>query len=97
MTAIIIHRLQRLNMVYINIPYVPENNRIDRDLTKREIDFLDINDSAKQNAYAAVYNLHPRGVNFESKDSVEAFMLEGVLKKLGIPYRESEESEYHSR
>jgi hypothetical protein len=84
-------------MVYINIPYVPENNLIDKDFAKKEIEFLNINDIAKETAYAAIYNLHPRGVNFESKDSVEALMLEGVLKRLGVPYRESEESEYHSR
>jgi hypothetical protein len=84
-------------MVYINIPYVPENDRIDKDFAKREIQLLDINDTAKQTAYAAIYNLNPRGVNFESKDSVEAIILGNALKKLGIPYRESEEPEYYSR
>jgi len=84
-------------MVYINIPYVSENNRIDKDFAKKEIEFLDINEMAKQTAYAAIYNLHPRGVNFEGKDSVEALMLEEALKRLGVPYRESEESEYSSR
>jgi len=81
-------------MVFVNIPYVPENDRIGRDRTKKEIEALDINDNAKQSAYAAVYNKRPRGVNFENKDSVEAIMLEEVLHKLGIPYRRSEESEY---
>lgn len=81
-------------MVYINIPYVPENNRIDKDLTKKELQCLDISDEAKQSAFAAIYNLNPRGVNFENEDSVEAIMLEGVLQRLGIPYRRSEESEY---
>jgi hypothetical protein len=81
-------------MVFVNIPYVPENNRIGRDLTKKEIEALDISDGAKQNAYAAVYNKRPRGVNFESNDSVEAIMLEDLLYKLGIPYRRSEVSEY---
>lgn len=84
-------------MIYINIPYVTENNRIDKDFAKKEIQFLNINEAAKQDAYAAIYNLHPRGVNFESKDSAEALLLTGFLKRLGIPYRESEESEYHSR
>jgi len=81
-------------MVFVNIPYVPENNRIGRDLTKKEIQALDISDTAKQSAYAAVYNKRPRGVNFDSKHSVEAIMLEDLLRKLGIPYRRSEESEY---
>lgn len=82
-------------MVYINIPYVPENDRIDKDFAKREIQFLDINDTAKQTAYAAIYNLNPRGVNFETKDSAEALILGNALQKLGIPYRESEEPEYY--
>ena len=81
-------------MVYINIPYVLENNRIDRDFAKKEIQLLDINDTAKENAYLAIYNLNPRGVNFEGENSTEAFLLEGALKRLGIPYRQSEESEY---
>jgi hypothetical protein len=79
-------------MVYINIPFSPENNRIEKDLTKKEIQLLGINDSAKQSAFAAIYNLKPRGVNFES--SAEANLLEGVLRKLGIPFRQTEESEY---
>jgi hypothetical protein len=82
-------------MVYINIPYIPENNKINKDVAKKEIQSLDINNNAKQSAYAAIYNLHPRGVNFERKNAVEAFMLEDVLKRLGVPYRKSEESEYY--
>jgi hypothetical protein len=81
-------------MVFVNIPYVPENDRIRRDLTKKEIEALDISENAKQSAYEAVYHKRPRGVNFESKDSVEVIMLEDLLYKLGIPYRRSEESEY---
>ena len=81
-------------MVYINIPYVPENNRIDKDLVKKEIKSLDISESAKHDAYAAIYNLHPRGVNFESKDLMEAFMLEDALHRVGVPFRRSEKSEY---
>ncbi len=82
------------NMVYINIPYVPENNRINKDSTKKEIEALAISDSAKQSAYAAIYNLNPRGVDFENGDSNDAVMLESVLRRLGIPFRRSEESEY---
>lgn len=81
-------------MVFINIPFVPENNRINKNSVKKEIQSLDISDNAKQIAYTAIYNLEPRGVNFESEDSVEAFTLEGALKRLGIPFRRSEESEY---
>ena len=81
-------------MVYINIPYVPENNRIDKDFVKTQIQSLSINESAKQNAYAAIYNLKPRGVNFEVNESAEALLLEKALLKLNVPYRTTEESEY---
>lgn len=82
-------------MVYINIPYTPENNRINKDVAKKEIQLLDISDSAKQYAYTAIYNINPRGVGFNNQQSVEALLLEGALKKLGVPYRKSEESEYY--
>lgn len=81
-------------MVYVSIPYVPENNRIDKDLVKKEIEILVISDNAKQNAYAAIYNLKPRGVDFEGQENVEAARLENVLSKLGVPYMRLEESEY---
>ncbi|HEY0429490.1 MAG TPA: hypothetical protein VGC76_17050 [Pyrinomonadaceae bacterium] len=81
-------------MVFINIPYVPENNRLDKTITKKELEALDISDSAKLSAYAAIYNLNPRGVNFDSKDLPAARTLENALQRLGIPYRQSEESEY---
>lgn len=81
-------------MVYISIPYIPENNRIDRDFAEKELRALDISDNAKYCAFEAIYNLKPRGVNFEGKSSVEALMLEGALRRLGIPFRQSEESEY---
>ena len=82
-------------MIYINIPYVVENNRIDKDFAKKEIEVLDISDSAKVSAYEAIYNLNPRGVNFSYKNSIEALRLEDVLKRLGAPYTRSEESEYY--
>ncbi len=81
-------------MVYINIPFVPENKRIDKDFAKKQIQALDINDEAKQNAFEAIYNLKPRGVNFEGQESAEAILLEKVLLKLNVPYRTTEESEY---
>lgn len=83
-------------MVYINIPYVPENNKIDKEFAKKEIQLLDISDSAKQSAFASIYNFRPRGVDFDSKNSEEALRLEDTLKKLGVPYRKSEESEYYT-
>jgi hypothetical protein len=79
-------------MVYINIPYVPENDTIDKDLAMREIEPLAISDEAKWEAYKAIYHLQPRGVAFE--DITEALQLESVLQKLGVPYRQTETSEF---
>lgn len=79
-------------MVYINIPYVPENKKISRDLVEKELQALEISDDAKWNVFEAIYNLHPRGVSFA--DLKEAFQLEKVLSRLGVPYRQSEESEF---
>ena len=89
--------LRRKFMVYINIPYVPENDKIDREFARNEIQKLDISDSAKQSAFASIYNLNPRGVSFEGRSLVEARQLETTLEKLGVPYRKSEESEYSAR
>jgi hypothetical protein len=80
-------------MVYINIPYVPENNRISKKSAIEEIQVLDISDDAKFTAYKAIYNLNPRGVSF-GKNLKEALLLESALNRLGIPFRQSEESEY---
>jgi len=79
-------------MVYINIPYLPENDTIDKDFAMGQIQPLDISDEAKWEAYKAIYHLHPRGVAFE--DMTEALQLEIVLKKLGVPYRQTESSEF---
>ena len=81
-------------MVYINIPYVPENNRIDKVTTKKEIQLLDINAEAKLSAYDAIYNVMPRGVNFESNEMIQAVILQDALRKLGIPFMQSEKSKY---
>ena len=81
-------------MVYINIPFVVENNKIDRDLTRRELQILNISEDAKYEAFEAIYNRKTRGVNFDIKDTKEAVLLENALQRLGVPFRESEESEY---
>lgn len=81
-------------MVYINIPYVPENNRIDKDLTQKELQALDMSDDAKWSVFQAIYNLHPRGVLLADNDLKETFRLEKVLSRLGVPYRQSEEPEF---
>jgi hypothetical protein len=80
-------------MVFINIPYVPENKRISTDLTAKELQLLDITDEKKAEAYDAIYNLLPRGVSFG--DNLQgAIALENALIKLNVPCRQSEESEY---
>jgi hypothetical protein len=79
-------------MVYVNIPYVPENDRLDRENTARELQTLNIDEAAKQEAFAAIYNKRPRGVDFT--DLQAALRLEGALQRLGVPYRQSPESEY---
>jgi hypothetical protein len=79
-------------MVYINIPYVVENDRIDRNIAAKELETLQIDAAAKQEALAAIYNKRPRGVNFT--DPSQAVRLQGALYRLGVPYRQSPESEY---
>ena len=79
-------------MVYVNIPYVIENNRIDRDVTTKELAVLDIDEAAKHEAFAAIYNKRPRGVDFS--DPQQATRLQGALSRLGVPYRRTPESEY---
>jgi len=79
-------------MVYVNIPYVIENERIDRKLAARELQLLNINEGARYEAFEAIYHKRPRGVNFT--DAHEAQILEGALTRLGVPYRRSSESEY---
>ncbi len=81
-------------MVYISIPYVPENNRIDKKLVENEIEILAISDDEKYNVYEAIYNLMPRGVDFEGVDTIATDELQSALRKLGIPYRRLEESDY---
>jgi hypothetical protein len=79
-------------MVYVNIPYVVENDRIARELTAKELKILEINEAAKHEAFAAIYNKRPRGVNFT--DVNQALQLQQTLSRLGVPYRQSPESEY---
>lgn len=80
-------------MVFINIPFVPENNRISKDLTQKELQLLEISEEEKAEAFEAIYNLNPRGVSFG--DNLQgALALENALTKLNIPYRQSEEPEY---
>ena len=78
----------------MDIPYVVENNRIARETVQRELTILDISETARNEAFAAIYNPKPRGVYFENNDLREAQTLERALSKLGIPYRLAEVSEF---
>ncbi len=79
-------------MVFVNIPYCVENDRIDRDVTAKELAVLDIGEDDRYEAFDAIYNKLPRGVSFS--DPKKALLLEKALGRLGVPYRESPESEY---
>jgi hypothetical protein len=81
-------------MICIDIPYFFENKRIDKTLAKKELQSLDVGESVKENAFAAIYNHKPREVFFEKKDLVKANLLERALVSLGVPYRRSEKSDY---
>lgn len=81
-------------MVYINIPFVSENKKIERDIVQKELEALDISEDAKYEAFQSIYNLHPRGVSFDDKDLNAALQLESVLARLGIPYRQTETPEF---
>jgi hypothetical protein len=81
-------------MLFLDIPFVVENNRIDKEKVQRELAILDINETTRKEAFAAVYNLKPRGVLFENTDLRQAQMIERVFSKLGIPYRLAEVSEF---
>jgi hypothetical protein len=76
-------------MVYIKIPYVASNNSIDKDTVIKAIQSLDINEDAKYLAYEAIYNKVPEGVSFEDEGMGESYQLERMLRRLGIPHRQS--------
>ena len=79
-------------MVYVNIPYVPENDKLDPSLVGRELGLLNISEGAKYEAFEAIYHKRPRGVSFS--DIVEASVLQRTLYRLGVPFRQSDESDY---
>ncbi len=76
-------------MVYINIPYVASNDSIDKDTVINAIRGLDISEDAKHQAYEAIYNKVPLGVSFADEGMGESYLLERMLRRLGIPHRQS--------
>lgn len=81
-------------MLFMDIPFVVENKRVEKDKVQRELALLDMSETARTEVFAAIYNPKPRGVLFENKDLRQAQMLERILSKLGIPYRLAEVSEF---
>ena len=80
-------------MTYINISYVAENENIDRDTVINAIRSLDISEDAKHETYQAIYNVRPYGVLLDDKGEDDAINLKRVLRRLGIPHRQSETQE----
>jgi hypothetical protein len=81
-------------MLFMDIPFVVENKRIDKENTRKELAALELSQTIKDEALEAIYNLKPRGVLFDNKDLKQAQLLERVFSKLGIPYRLAEVSEF---
>ena len=81
-------------MLFMDIPFVVENKRIDKENTRKELAALELIQSIKDDALEAIYNRRPLGVMFENDDLKQAQLLERLLSKLGIPYRLAEVSEF---
>ena len=79
-------------MLFMDIPFAVENKRIDKENARRELAALEISQSAKDEVFEAIYNMRPRGVNFEDSEIKQAQLLERLLSKLGVPYRLAEVS-----
>jgi hypothetical protein len=85
-----------LDMVYIDIPYAVENQRIERGMMQEEIGRLKISDEAKRSTLAAIYNFKPRGVEFAAGDMSQVKLLEEILIRVGIPFRQMEQDPAHA-
>jgi hypothetical protein len=79
-------------MVYVNIPYVVENDEIDPAVVGKELSVLSISEDAKYEAFEAIYHKRPRGVSFT--DIAEASELTRALHRLGVPFRQTNEPDY---
>lgn len=77
-------------MVFINISYVAENKSIDRETVINAIRSLDISEDAKYETYEAIYNVRPYGVSLDENKGDQVAQLKRVLRKLGIPHRQSD-------
>jgi hypothetical protein len=78
-------------MIYLEIPYVAENDRVSRISAESEIKILNISDITKAEIFEAIYHRRPEGVSFEDKDFDQVLLLENALNRFGIPYRQIKE------
>jgi hypothetical protein len=77
-------------MINLEIPYVAENARIDKTNAGKEIESLQLSQTAKAEIFDAIFNYFPREVTFDNKDLKEVIALESIFHNLGIPYRRFE-------
>jgi hypothetical protein len=77
-------------MINLEIPYVAENARINRTNTGNELEKLQISQTTKAEIFDAIFNYFPKEIAFENKDLKEVIILEGILQRLGVPYRRIE-------
>lgn len=78
-------------MIFLEIPFVPENKNVNRSSAEKEIRILNISQALKAEVFDAIYNQRPSGVNFENSDLEQVLLLEKALSRLGIPYRQVKE------
>lgn len=79
-------------MITLEIPYVTENNRINKVSLQKEIQNLQVSQEVKADVFDAVYNYFPRQVDFENENLKELVLLEGIFHRLGVPYRRIQNS-----
>jgi hypothetical protein len=91
----LVFQIGEVDMVYIDIPYAVENERVQRDAMKEEIGRLMITEEAKRTTLAAIYNFKPRGVEFDVGEMSQVRLLEAIFIRLGIPFRHMENDPAH--
>lgn len=78
-------------MIYLEIPYIVENNRVSKATAQNEIMILKISDESKAEVFEAIYHRRPSGVSFEDREMEQVLLLENALRRLGVPYRQVKE------
>ena len=75
-------------MIYLEIPFVSENNRVNRTSAENELQILKLSDAAKADVFDAIYHYYPKGVSFENNEMEQVLSLENALSRLRIPFRQ---------